>query len=297
MTTNRAARITKIHKVLKKHYQPVAPPPERPVLEHLLYACCLENARHEQADEAFAKLQESFFDWNEIRVTTVSELSETLSALPDAPEAAARLKGALQAVFEAHYAFDIDFLRKENLGKAVKELEKYSRSTPFVVAYVTQNALSGHAIPVNNSGIELFQILDVISPAEAADHRIPGLERAVPKNKGCEFGSLFHQLTFDYQSSPFSTRVRSIVLEIDPDAKDRLPKRGARKSEPEEAPAERKPKKNVGRGDGSAKAKPPAKVKKTAKPGQPEAKRKKSTAKAAPSKKTSSKRLTQKKPR
>ena len=51
MSTNRAALLTKLHKVLKKHYKPVSPPKDRTVLEHLLYACCLENARPEAADD------------------------------------------------------------------------------------------------------------------------------------------------------------------------------------------------------------------------------------------------------
>ena len=50
---NRASKITKAHKVLKKHYKPYVLA-DRPVLEHLLYACCLESAMHEAADEAFA---------------------------------------------------------------------------------------------------------------------------------------------------------------------------------------------------------------------------------------------------
>jgi hypothetical protein len=49
-TPNRGARLVKAHKILKKHYQPISPPAERPVFEHLLYACCLENARYETAD-------------------------------------------------------------------------------------------------------------------------------------------------------------------------------------------------------------------------------------------------------
>src|SRR5687768_6397993 len=102
MSTNRTALLNKIYKVLKKHYKPVAPPPERTVLEHLLYACCLENARFEAADEAYAKLTELYFDLNEIRVTTVTEISEGMTGIPDAAAAAQRVKRALQSVFETN---------------------------------------------------------------------------------------------------------------------------------------------------------------------------------------------------
>ena len=114
-TTNRAALLTKTHKVLKKHYEPVSPPADRTLLEHILYACCLEGASYQAADDAFARLQESYFDWNEVRVTTVAELAEVMSPLPDATNAAQRLKGSLQTVFEAYYSFEIDDLKKQNI--------------------------------------------------------------------------------------------------------------------------------------------------------------------------------------
>ena len=149
--TNRAAKLAKLHRVAKKHYQPVAPPSDRSVLDHLLYACVLEDTKYEAADEAFARLQEGYFDWNEVRVTIAVELAEVLSCVTDPNEAAVRLKKTLHSMFETDYTFDIDILRKENLGKAVQKLEEYSGITPFVVSYVAQNGLSGHSIGIDKS--------------------------------------------------------------------------------------------------------------------------------------------------
>jgi hypothetical protein len=73
---NRAEKFNKLYKVVKKYYQPVLSPANRTVLEHLVYACCLEDSTHEAADEVLAKLQVDYFDWNEIRVTTSLELAE-----------------------------------------------------------------------------------------------------------------------------------------------------------------------------------------------------------------------------
>ncbi len=71
---SRTAQFTKLHKILKKRFTPVAPDPNRSVLEHLLFASCLENAHPGAAEEAFAALVHTFFDWNEIRVSSVREL-------------------------------------------------------------------------------------------------------------------------------------------------------------------------------------------------------------------------------
>src|SRR5947209_20460889 len=109
-TPNRSAIISKLYKVLKQHYKPIAPPAERPALEHLIYACLLENARYEAADEAFAKLKELYFDWNEVRVTTVTELAEGMGGIPDASAAAQRGKKALQSIVKANYPFDLELV-------------------------------------------------------------------------------------------------------------------------------------------------------------------------------------------
>lgn len=225
--SNRGALLSKVHKVLKKHYKPAVPPAERNVLEHLLYACVLENARVEAADEAFAKLKELFFDWNEVRVTTTTELAEVMTSIPDAPAAATRIKKSLQSVFEASYTFDLDPLQKQNLGKAEKDLEKIAGSSAFVRAYVVQHALGGHSIPVNNGAVDAMFAVGVINDAEAGKGQIPGVERAIPKNKGIEFGSLLHQFGADLAASPGSSKLRAILAEIDPQYKERLEKRMA----------------------------------------------------------------------
>jgi endonuclease-3 len=280
--------ITKIHKVLKKHFEPVSPPADRPVLEHLLYACCLENAKFDHVDEVFAKLEQNYFDWNEVRVTTVAELAEVMALLPDAADAARRLKRALQSVFEGHYSFDLEFLKKQNLGKAIEHVEKFNGVSSFAVAYLTQHAFSGHSIPLSAAVYELLQLLGVITEAEAAKQRVPGLERAIPKNKGVEFGSLLHQLGVDYAATPHSPRVRTILLEITPDAKERLPRRTTKK-DAEPAPAPPEPKHRA-----PSAAPPPRGASKAASPPPAEAEEEAADKSKA---KSTSKRLARKKPR
>ncbi len=231
-TFNRSELINATYKVLKEHYQPSQPPADRTLFEHLLYACCLEDARPEAADEAFAKLQQTFFDWNEVRVTTVKELSETMASLPSPVAAATRLKRALQHIFETHYSFEIEALKKQNLGKAVKDLQGIRGMTPFIVDYVTQHGLGGHAIPLSASIIDLLKVLGIVTEIEAKRNRIPGLERAVPKAKGIEFASLLHQFAADFRLSPNSAKLRPLLLQVDPGVKERLAQRLARPAEP-----------------------------------------------------------------
>jgi hypothetical protein len=213
--TNRAKLITKLQAALKKHYDVAPATPSRPLLEHALYACLLEDCPADLADEGLAKLEQDYFDWNEVRVTTVTELAGVLSSLPDPAKAAQRLKSILQAIFEEFYSFDLDHLKKENLGKAVAKFEGMSSMTPFVLSYIIQHGLGGHSIPIDYSAMVVMLVTGIASQAEAADGRVPGLERAVPKSKGVEFAALLHQpavaLLMDPKDKTGRTFLESIV--------------------------------------------------------------------------------------
>ncbi len=229
---NRTALLNKTHRVLKQHYKAVHVPGDRSLLEHMLYACCLENASYEAAEKMFEHLRKSFFDWNEVRVSTVMELSEAMHTLPDPAAAASNLKRILQGTFESTYSFDLETLKKQNIGAGIKELEKLGGASAFVVGYATHAALDGHAIPLDRGVLDVLYVVGIISQAEAESGKVSGLERAIPKSKGAEFSSLLHQMAADYVSNPFSPNVRKLLLSINPDAKDRFPKRGVKKEPP-----------------------------------------------------------------
>lgn len=223
--SRRAAQFEKLFKVLRKYYKPVFPDPDLPVLHHLLRACCLENASYQAAETALTALFHEFFDLNEIRVSTVRELAEVMACLPDPAAAAQRIKRILQHVFEDSYSFSLEELRKGTLGSAIERLQKIDGVTPFAIAYVVQSALGGHAIPIDSGSMEVLKILQLVTDKDVAAWQVPGLERAIPKSKGIEFGSMLHQLGADFTANPYSPYVHEILLAVDPTAKERLPKR------------------------------------------------------------------------
>ncbi len=291
---NRATRIGKLHSLLKKAYKPTIVSDNRPLIEHLLYACLLENSPYELADEALARLEQEYFDWNEVRVTTITELSEVLGRLPDPASAALRLKKNLHSLFESVYSFDLEELKKQNLGKALQRFERLPAMTPFVLAYITQHGLGGHAIPLDSAALRYFWLADIINENELKTGRVTGLERAIPKNKGSEFASLLHQAAVALNIDPNDSVARGIVVALNPEldqkvadhvaaVKKRREEKAQAKADAEEllAQATPPPSKNAKGSKGADKAnaksaaKPAAEVKPT-----PESKKKTVTDKA-----------------
>lgn len=209
--SNRANLIGKLFTALKKHYKPLPAQPTRPLLEHVLYASLLEDSPADLADEGMAKCEQEFFDWNEVRVTTVTELSQVLSRLDDPVKAARRLKSNLQSIFEEFYTFDLDHLKKENLGKAVNKFEKMPGMTPFVLSYTIQHGLGGHSIPTDYSAMVIMLATEIASQPEAMSGKVPGLERAIPKSKGIEFGGLLHQAAVALNKNTKDKKARQML--------------------------------------------------------------------------------------
>ena len=231
--SSRAEKLELLQKSLKKHFTPSETKTERNVLESLLYACCLEDTSQELADEAFAKLQQTYFDWNEVRVTTVIELSEVLSSLPNSSAAGSRIKKCLQSLYESRYQYDIDDLKKANLSKATEDIQAWDGVTPFVLNYVSQQSLGGHSIPFGTAALAVLTELDVITAAEADKKGVPGAERAIPKTKALEFSELLHAFAIEFTTNPKNPAVAAVFKDLGVTLK--VPAAPAKKKEKEVA--------------------------------------------------------------
>ncbi|MFM7244680.1 MAG: hypothetical protein ACKO40_11005 [Planctomycetaceae bacterium] len=230
----RGQLIPKLHKALKASYKPVAFNTNRDLLDQVLVACCLENAPYEAAERAHARLRESAFDLNEIRVTTVAELAEFLGDLPDPAHAALSLRRVLQSVFESTYAFSLDHAKKHSLAHGLKVLEGMHGIPQFVVAHVASTALGGHMIPLDKGAVAALYVCGLTTQAEYDSGKVQGLERIIGKKAGIEFSSLLHQFGIEVLTNLHGATVRKVVQAVNPTAlKDRMPKRG----EPLPAPA------------------------------------------------------------
>ena len=228
----RASLIKKTFTVLKKQFPKVQlPVKDRPILEQLLYACCLENSTPDQATEAFSKVQTRYVDWNEVRVTTVSELTEVMGCLPRAAESARNLRRVLFNVYETHFSFDLSFMAKEGLSKATATINGYYDEIPkFVVNYTVQNGLGGHAIPLSDGALDALEILGIVTPKGRQSGKVAGLERTIAKNKGVEFGSLLHMLGTQLAEDPYGKKTHEILLKINKGCADNLPVKPSKKS-------------------------------------------------------------------
>jgi endonuclease-3 len=193
-TTNKQRLLTGVLTTLKKRYES-APHQTQPVLEEFLYAICREGTTRETADQAYRNLREHFFDWNEVRVSSPREVEESLGDISAADVRAHRIISFLQEVFETTFSFDLEPLQKKGVKQAAKQLSRYQAANDYAVAWVVQQTLGGHAVPLDQPTLRALRRLGLIDENEENLEALrTSLEHLVPKVKGPLFNELVSAL-------------------------------------------------------------------------------------------------------
>jgi endonuclease III len=196
-TQSKAQPLNEIHTLLKKRYKPKADRgnDRLPVLEAVIYGLCHEGTTREQANQALSRFKDDFFDWNEVRVSTIEEVQGALAGLPEPEGRAQRIRRFLRQLFERTYGFTLETLAKKTLKDAVKSLQEFEAlESDYVLATVIQQSLGGHAIPVDDPARRALGRLGIAeADSDNAALRVT-LERAIPKNRGMEFLDLIEEL-------------------------------------------------------------------------------------------------------
>jgi endonuclease-3 len=202
---SKAQFLNDVHTHLKKRYKPK---PDKgtarlTVLEAVVYGICHEGGTREQANQALSRFKDGFFDWNEVRVSTIEEIQGVLADLPDPEARAQKVRRFLRQLFEKTYGFNLEPLTKKPLKESLKVLSEYEAlQSDYVEATVTRLALGGHAIPVDRPVRRVMERLGVIEPGADTAAVRSLLERSVPKNRAAEFIDLVEDLAHDVCVDP-----------------------------------------------------------------------------------------------
>ena len=288
--SDKQAICKKLTTALKKRYSGSVPKVDLPVMESLVFAACLENESYERAQEYYDRLLEIFHDWNEVRVSSITELEAAFEGMADPDWRALRVRSILQYVFEKNYVFEFEAVRKKTQDLAARHLGKIPHKTPFIVNWVMQNALDSHLVPLDEFMRDTAVSLGLLERKENAADGAESLKAAVRKADAPLFAFLLKNLSIE-------PKFREVVLdelgyteeEFDPtEAPKRLDEMIAAAKSGKRRKKKKKTTKKAKSSDSKAKKKTTTK-KASSKPTKkaPAKKKTKSTAKKKSTKKTS----------
>lgn len=196
--SSKAQFLTDIQNTLAKRYALGPRTGRMSVLEAVIYGICHEGTTREQANQVMSRFKDQFFDWNEIRVSSVKEIQEALAGLPDPEGKAQKLRRFLRQLFNRTYKFDLDQLLKKPLKESIKALQEFEAlGSEYVLNTVVQHALGGHALPLDEPIRRALIRLEVAEQNTDSASLRSMLERAVPKTRGVEFTDLMEELAHD----------------------------------------------------------------------------------------------------
>lgn len=186
-TADRQAILKKLLPLLKKHYKVTVPKLDRPVMETMLYAVCLENATVEDAETAFQRFSQLFPDLNEARVSSIGELEPVFAGQGEVDWRAFRLRAILQYVFDKTYNFEFESLRKKTLELATKQLAKIRHISPFVRTFTLQQVIGAHVLPIDQDTTRFMVWMGLATPDQSHDEVGESLKSIVRKAEALQF--------------------------------------------------------------------------------------------------------------
>ena len=166
-------------------------------METLLFSICLENSNYAEAEAAYKRLTSEFQDFNEIRVSSISELEPIFSGMSEPEVRAYYVRSVLQFIFEQNYAFDFESLRRNTLDQATKLLNKINPLSLFVKSFSLQNVLGSHLVPVDRRVLDATIWLGLAGPKADYKAAAAALKSGVKKNDVPLFAYLMRCLSCD----------------------------------------------------------------------------------------------------
>lgn len=187
---------------LQRFYGKSVPKIDMPVVDTMLFAACLEDNPWPTAEAGLKKLMGSYFDMNEIRVSSITELEQTLAPLKDADWKGLRIRSILRYVFETTYSYDFEKLRRQTQEQSVKLLKKVNDITPFIRDFVLHEILGSHMVVLDTSMLMAARWLGLVPSKSDIDEAAEFLKGGLKKSETPEFCHLLRCLATDSKFAP-----------------------------------------------------------------------------------------------
>jgi endonuclease-3 len=273
-------KLTRVVRTLEEKYGPhIYPEDVTSPLEQIVFAVLAAKNPVTNARKALRDLKDDYVDWNEVRVSTVRHLEETLEKARIEPTAryAELLKGLLESTFNEVCRVSLDTLKTDGPEKARKTVAKLDVLEPHEQQYLLVGAGVEEAPPLDPATDRICARIGIF----AADDAPPKRRKLLEQNIAAQDALRFHHLMVEHgkklctEDAPKCAKC-PVQQECDyfkaTEARRKVEEKERAKAPPaapaakkEKAPKPEKKGAKPEKKGGAAKAKPPAKAAKPAK--------------------------------
>ncbi len=155
------------------------------VLSQLIFSIIARNFTRKGADKAFSVFQNKFVDWNEVRISSVSEIAEVLEQVksPNVEKKAKNIKKILVDIYSDYHKISLEFVKTFSAEKTKKILQSIRGITPRVMDTVLLYALDYPVVPIVSPFARVIRRLGFVSLTATQKEIKKALDRLIPKTK------------------------------------------------------------------------------------------------------------------
>ncbi len=169
----------KIKKFLSGLRKSVTPPPVDQDPFAVMVKAILAADAPKQAAKAFDTLEKEYVDLNELRVSPVKEIADTLGRdFPHARRKAEEITSVMNAIFTSRNNLKLDYVEKMPKRDLRRHLHELGL-TPFAAAVMMMQIFGGHAIPVDQGLVDCLEMDEYIDPGSTIEDVQAFLERII----------------------------------------------------------------------------------------------------------------------
>jgi len=194
-----SAKIRKLYLSLKKNSPKVQKVSYDEPLDAVVYGIVSRSITEQAAHAAMKRFSDYFVNLNDLRVSRVEEIVETLG-LDDvqlAKSIAVNLRTVLKAVFEKFNVTSLEALKKKPKRSARTMLEKFVGDNRFVIDYCMLTALKAHAIPLTDQMIGFLKENQLVDSNSSYEEIEGFFARQVSAENAYEFYILLRRFCED----------------------------------------------------------------------------------------------------
>lgn len=185
--TDHAAAFQKAVDHLAAVYEPAPQGEDLQPIRQLVYSFLLWDCTTNRADNAFKRLEDTYVDMNDLRVSRTEEIMGVLGkTYPRSDERVARIKAVLRDIYLREHAVSLAFLREGGKREARKYLESLEGMHPFVAARVSLLSMDSHAVPIEERLYDKLLKAEIFEADTPIDKATGSIERHVKASVGLE---------------------------------------------------------------------------------------------------------------
>lgn len=217
-------------RLLKKGGGTVQLQPADDPMEQLLRGVLSTYASDSRAEVALTKLRDAMIDLNELRVTPIAEIVETIGAdYPMCRAAAAEISRALNSVFNRIHHLDLTFLKTLSRKHAEVFLNSLDGVGPHAKATVIQRCLKAHVVPVDMHMYAFLQKNSCLSPGASVEDAQRVLARRIRERDAFTFYVLLRRHAAAHaRRRPVRAKPKAAARSAKPTTAKRTPTRAAK---------------------------------------------------------------------